>query len=576
MAAPIKAFLDELAALRASLVREIEAHQLGLDPAPAAVAARRRRVLVDRDFWFFATTYFPHHVRGEPSAFQAHFARRFPALLAQPGGAIEWWIAPRGECKTSLCTKIGPCWIAVQGLLEREGVRAELGLGDTRPPYNDYVILLGAETSMPTKLLEVVRTELTHNAALAMDFPDACGRGQVWKVGEIVTRTGVKIEPFGAEQAIRGTFHGASRPKVLLPDDLITDKEAKSPTERENRWNWLERAVSYLGPPDGSVKLAGVGTVLSHDDPISRAKRTVGHVVHHFKAIEQLPDRMDLWERCEELMRNADREAERKQSASGAPVSGEDLPSAKFYRRQQRVMERGAVTSWPAVRNLYWLMRQRAKNPRAFATEMQGEPRAEGDQVFHRVQFWVRRGPLWVYYGACDPSMGKGESSDPSAVLIGAWDTDRQRLHVVHAGIKRRIPTRLLADLISAQREFGCVVMGFENNSAFEYMRQQFIRTALEQGVMLPLVGITATVDPQVRIDSLEAPVCDIEPRILFSADQTQLLAELDTWPEPQPHHHYDGLTALHILWMVASTRAGGVPRVASAGRRAATTFAGY
>ena len=172
--------------------------------------------------------------------------------------------------------------------------------------------------------------------------------------------------------------------------------------------------------------------------------------------------------------------------------------------------------------------------------------------------------------------MGKGESSDPSAVLVGAWDTDKRRLHVAHAAIKRRIPTRLLADLISAQREYQCVVMGFENNSAFEYMRQQFIRTALEQGVMLPLVGITATVDPQVRIDSLEAPVCDIEPRILFAADQTQLLSELDTWPEPQPHHHYDGLTALHILWMVASTRAGGVPRVASAGRRADTTLAGY
>lgn len=576
MSAPRKTFLDELAALRAALVREIEAHQLGLDPAPSAVAERRRRVLVERDFWFFATTYFPHHVRGEPSAFQKHFARRFPALLAGTGGAREWWIAPRGECKTSLATKVGPCWIATQALLERAPVRAALGLGDARPPYLDYVVLLGAETSMPTKLLEVVRTELTVNAALALDFPEVCGRGAVWKVGEVVTKTGVKIEPFGAEQAIRGTFHGASRPKVLLADDLITDKEAKSPTERDNRWGWLEKAVDYLGPPDGSVKFVGVGTVLNHDDPISRAKRTVGHVVHHFRAIERLPERMDLWERCEELMRNADREAERKRSASGDPVGVEALPSYRFFVRQQRQMERGAVTSWPAVRSLYWLMRQRAKNPRAFGTEMQGEPRTEGDQVFHRVQFWAQRAAHWIHYGACDPSMGKGESSDPSAVLVGAWDTDRKRLHVVHAAVKRRIPTRLLSDLVAAQREYRCVVIGFENNSAFEFMRQQFIRSALDQGVTLPLVGITATVDPQVRIDSLEAPICDIEPRILFAANQAQLLAELDTWPEPQTHHHYDGLTALHILWMVASTRAGGVPRVASAGRRAEIMFAGY
>ena len=455
-------------------------------------------------------------------------------------------------------------------------MRAALGLDDARPPFLDYVVLLGAETSMPTKLLEVVRTELTVNAALALDFPEVCGRGPVWKVGEVVTRTGVKVEPFGAEQAIRGTFHGASRPKVLLADDLITDKEAKSPTERDNRWGWLEKAVDFLGPPDGSVKFVGVGTVLNHDDPISRAKNSIGHVVHHFKALVRLPERMDLWERCEELMRNADREAERAHSASGEPTAVENLPSYRFYARQQRTMDRGAVTSWPAVRSLYWLMRQRAKNPRAFGTEMQGEPRSEGDQVFHRVQFWVQRGGLWVHYGACDPSMGKGESSDPSAVLVGAWDTDKQRLHVVHAAIKRRIPTRLLADLVAAQREYQCVAWGFENNSAFEYMRQSFIQQALAQGVMLPLIGITAKVDPQVRIDSLEAPITDIEPRILLHADQRALLDELDTWPEPQTHHHYDGLSALHLLWMMALTRAGGVPRVASAGRRTETTFAGY
>ena len=44
-------------------------------------------------------------------------------------------------------------------------------------------------------------------------------------------------------------------------------------------------------------------------------------------------------------------------------------------------------------------------------------------------------------------------------------------------------------------------------------------------------------------------------PRILFHSSLVQLLDELDTWPEKQPNHHYDGLTALHILWMVAFTR---------------------
>lgn len=562
-----KQFLSELAELTQSLQREIEAKKLGLDPSAKAIKSRRRRVLVDQDYWFFATTYFPHHIWGPPSKFQQSFSRRLPQLLRIRGGCREWWVAPRGETKSTLLTKIGPVWIVVQGLLQQAQVRVELAIKGEIPPFNDYVIFLGAETKMPTKLLEVVKTELLHNANLAMDFPEICGQGPTWRVGDAVTRNGIKLEPFGAEQAIRGTFHGASRPKVLLGDDLITDKEAKSPTERDNRWNWLEKAAEYLGPPDGSVKYLGVGTVLNKDDPISRAKHTIGHVVHHFKAIEQLPERMDLWEQCEALMRNEDIRLVAA-AKDGAAVTDEALPSFQFYLENKRRMDRGAVTSWPEVRSLYWLMKQRAKNPRAFGTEMQGEARSDEDAVFARYAFWVQRLRHWIYFGGCDPSMGKGETADPSALLVGAFDTESLKLNVVEAAIKRRVPSKLEADLIELQVEYKCQAWGFENNNAYEHMRSSFIDAGIRKKVSLPLVGITATVPQEVRIDSLEPFVCDIDPKILFHARLTQLLEELNDWPEPQSHHHYDGLVALHLLWMIAVSRAGGIPRVSSRARR--------
>lgn len=548
-----KDLLEELAQLERRLRQDIDAFAIGLDPA--GKAERRQRVL-SGDFRFFAYTYFPHHIRGEPSLFQAAFCQRYPQLLLSPDGCREWWVAPRGECKSSLLTKIGPAYVAVLALLQQPAIRAEIGWQGDPPPFLDYIIFLGAETRLPTKLLETVKTELTCNAALALDFPEACGRGDVWKVGEAVTRTGVKLEPFGAEQAVRGTFHGASRPKLLLGDDLITDKEAKSPTERDNRWNWLEKAIDYLGPPDGSVKYLGVGTVLNSDDPISRAKKAIGHNVHHFRAIERLPDRMDLWETCEEHMRNQDALAEEAATAAGKVCRDEDRPSYQFYLRNVTEMEKGAVTSWPAVRSLYWLMRQRAKNRRAFETEMQGVDRNDEDRVFQRLAFWVSRLAHWRYFGGCDPSMGKGETSDPSAILVGGWDTEKLKLHVIEAAIKRRVPSKLESDLIETQREYRCSAWAFENNNAYEHSRQTFIKAALEKGVTLPLVGVTASVAPEVRIDSLEPLICDqFEPRILFLSSLIQLLNELETWPDPQPNHHYDGLTALHLLWMIASTR---------------------
>ncbi|WP_244314936.1 hypothetical protein [Paraburkholderia unamae] len=515
-------------------------------------------MLVDGDYEFFAYTYFPHHIRGTPSLFQGHFCNRFAKLLRQPGGTREWWVAPRGEAKSSLTTKIGPVYIIVQALLQREDVRRETGWTGNAPAFLDYLILLGAETSLPTKLLEVVKTELTANAALALDFPEVCGKGPMWKVGEFISRTGVKVEPFGAEQAIRGTFHGASRPKVLFGDDLITDSEAKSPTERQNRWTWLEKAIDYLGPPDGTVKYVGVGTVLDKDDPISRAKRSIGHVVHHFRAIETMPTHMDLWEQCEALMLNADKDAISEAATRGDVVADAELPSHRFYIEHRTAMDEGAVTSWPSVRSLYWLMRQRAKSPRAFATEMQGDPRADEDRVFGHITYWAQRSPYWRIFGACDPSMGRGETSDPSSLLVGGWDTVAKKLHVMHAEIKRRVPSKLESDLIALQREFRCLSIAFENNNAYEHSRQSFIRAGLDVGVPLPLVGMTASVPQEVRIDSLEPFVTDrLAPSILMHPALTALLAELDAWPEPQSGHHYDGLCGLHLLWAIAVSRGG-------------------
>lgn len=565
-----KDFRAELADLTRELRGEIQAHQLGLDASPAARLARRRRVLVDRDFEFFAYTYFPHHIRPPTSSFHRHFFGRYPQLLDAPSGCKEWWIAPRGEAKSSLLTKVGPCWVAVRALLQKEAVRIELGwpAAQALPYFVDYVTLLGAETKLPTKLLEVVKTELTVNAALALDFPEACGRGVQWKVGEFVSAAGVKFEAFGAEQAIRGTFHGASRPKLLLGDDLITDKEAKSPTERDNRWDWLEKAIDYLGPPDGSVKYIGVGTILNKDDPISRAKRTVGHLVHHFRAIEAFPVRMDLWDECQEVMLNQDKAASEDYAERGEVAPDSVLPSYLFYLAHQADMDLGAVISWPGVRSLYWLMRQRAKNARAFGTELQGDPRSDEDKTFVGVRFWVMRSDRWRMFGACDPSVGKGHTSDPSAILIGGYDIERQKLNVVHAEIKRRVPSKLEADLIAAQREFNTQAFGFENNGAFEGMRQNIVRAALRAGVALPLVGITAVGDPESRVDAMEPFITDaMEPRILFSPGLIALLAELDSWPEPQPNHHYDGLSALAILWMLATTRSVGSDGFHSLGR---------
>jgi predicted phage terminase large subunit-like protein len=510
---------------------------------------RRCRVL-NGDFKFFCYYYFPHHMFGKSSVSQKLFFARFPKLIIQEEGCIEWFIAPRGEAKTTLLTKLGPIFVVILGLLQKLEIQKEIDYQNDLPPFIDYILLLGAETRFPTKLVEVIKTELIFNSKLKQDFPEIAKKGEIWNKGEIITRNSIKIEAFGAEQAIRGTFHNSSRPGLLLGDDLITDKEAKSPTERDNRWNWYNQAVTYLGKPDGNVKAINVATVLNCDDPVSRAKQALGHVVHHSKAIISLPNRMDLWEKCEELMRNEDIIYAEKHKEKVLALS--DYPSYKFYFKNKRKMDKGAVTSWPAVRSLFWLMRQRADNRKAFDAEMQGEPRSDQDKVFTQLKYWVQHNENWINFGACDPSMGKNEKSHPSAILIGGLDRLENKLYILEADIKRRVPSKLKSDLIKWQKQYQCQTIAFENVNAYEHMRLTFVKEASQEGIILPLRGISINIPKETRIESLEPYICGLEPQILFHSSQSQLLNELLDWPEKQSQHDFDGLDALYLLYTIA------------------------
>lgn len=558
-----KEFLKELDDIAATLRRDIEAKERNIDPSPEAISARRKRVL-NGDFTFFVYTYFPHHMwlddDQEASEFQDYFMKWFPNAIALPNGWKNWFVAPRGEGKSTLAVKIAPLYIAVLALLQDDEVCAELGI--KKPVlFIDFVILFGAETKMPAKTLEVVKTELLNNNNLSLDFPEVCAASSTWKIGEFVTAQGVRFEGRGADQAVRGAFHGASRPKLLLSDDILTDKEAKSATERDTRWRFLEAGVQYLGPPDGSVKFLGVNTVLNNDDPISRAESAPGHIVHKFKAIAQFPERMDLWDQCRELMLHKDKDFEKREAKKGNAVATHDKPSFKFWLKNKKQMSKGSKTSWPSVRTLYDLMCMWAANKREFNREMQGIAKSDEEQIFFQFEFWVNRLSLWVPYGACDPSMGKTASADPSALLVGFYCRELQKLHVEHESRKVRGASKLLNDLIRMQREFNCLVWGFENNTAFEYMRQDYIKRGLEQNVALPLRGVTATVAQEERIEALEPFVTNIPAQIALHTKCRLLQDELENWPDKQSMHHYDLSCALSILWMISSTGAGGLPK---------------
>ncbi|MGK0740257.1 phage terminase large subunit, partial [Yokenella regensburgei] len=77
-----------------------------------------------------------------------------------------------------------------------------------------FIIIAFDTSAQSAESLEVIKAELLYNSGLALDFPEACGQGRVWRIGCILTASGIKIESAGQGQSLRGRKHGAYRPDL--------------------------------------------------------------------------------------------------------------------------------------------------------------------------------------------------------------------------------------------------------------------------------------------------------------------------------------------------------------------------
>lgn len=519
-----KDFRRKLAEMASDLARTIELNVEAFSSDPAAKAERIRRASAwgEDGFRFFMETYLPHYVRGEASLFHDAVFARAPEIMTSEQGLREMFIAPRGSSKSTHLS-LG---LALYRIVMRK----------TR--YTLEVCDVYAQAAL---LIEAIKAELTTNSRLQSDFPDACGQGRVWREAEIVTRQDIRVEGLGAGQKLRGRRHGPYRPDTMFFDDIENDEAVRSPEQRDKLESWINKAALKVGPPDGSMHVIWVGTVLHWDAVLVRAAKTPAWRVTKFQAVMRWPDRMDLWDQFEEVYQN----------------EGKDAAMA-FYEARRAEMDAGAVVNWPSIQPLVWLMLERAGSHEAFATEYQNQPMSEGNP-FAKLTYWTARVREWVFFAAIDPSLGKrangrkAKSGDPSAILVGGYDRLSGRMDVVEASIRRRLPDIIISDTIAIQREYRAMLWFVESVQFQEFLRTSLMIEAAKQGVGISAVPIIPIGDKNLRIERLQPPVK--AGLIRFSPDHTTLIEQLQQWPNAA---HDDGPDCLDMLWQNTLIYAGG------------------
>ncbi|GAP37890.1 phage terminase large subunit [Piscinibacter sakaiensis] len=522
MARSSKEFLDGLAELAESLRRQIDADLDGWSLEPEAIAERRRQVCDPvTGFEFWDRTYFPHYGRAEPSALHQYLYARLPQLINASTGQRDAIAAPRGEAKSTKVSMSFVTWCLVTGA-------------------QWYVVIVMDAFDQAAEMLEAIKAELDTNPRIASDFPEAAGQGKVWRAGVIVTANGRKVEAFGSAKKIRGRRHGPHRPGLAILDDIENDENVNTPAQRDKLQKFVTSSVLNLGPPDDSMHAILIGTVLHYDSVLARFLRNPLWNRKVFKAILQWPARMDLWEEFEGLLLNA----ENAQAGEAAAMA--------MYREHQAEMDRDAVVSWPAVRPLVQLMLRRAREGHsAFDSEQQNDPSAGDDAPFaHSIRFWVNRLAEWIFYGACDPSLGRhNKGRDPSAIGIGGYQRVTGILDVVEAKIRRRTPDRIISDIIELQREYCCLVWGIESVQFQEFLRTELVKRSAQAGVPVPARALLPIADKVLRIESLQPHMHN--GLIRLHSSQTTLVDQFRHFPLAD---HDDGPDMVQMLWMLAVT----------------------
>ena len=172
-------------------------------------------------------------------------------------------------------------------------------------------------------------------------------------------------------------------------DDIENDEQVRNPEQRDKLNAWLTKTVLPLGGVGQKYDVIYIGTILHYDSVLNC---TLNNPFWHgikFKAMKRWPDRMDLWDRWEELFP--------KRRRDGRP---------RRFIRQTRTKWSAAVTLW-AAQGVLALMKIRARDGHATLSEYQNDRSAAKMRRLPKHQILGRNCPTIWYYGALDPSLGK-------------------------------------------------------------------------------------------------------------------------------------------------------------------------
>jgi len=495
----------------------------------------------ETDLRFFTEYFFPHYAKFPFNVFHHDY---FAACKENKRAIREAWASPRGSAKSTIVTLVKP-------------------LHDVCYDQEQFTIIISSTDDLATGKLKDIRDEVHTNYALCdmygLHFETKKPGAEKFILYSDIGKTFFVAR--GAGSQIRGIRFGPDRPTKVILDDLEHSERVYSQVQRDKLENYFKEDVGKVGNEETNIVL--VGTVLHRQALLSNLLINPAYRSKKYKSVIKWPDRMDLWNKWEEIamnIGNEDREAE----------------SDAFYHQNKELMDAGAVIMWPEKESLLYLFKEKLEiGRRSFFKEKQNEPLGADDRVFERIHWYKEvEGGIeiketgeylpWAHlkhscYGALDPSTGQSKPTqrkkpDFASMSIG-YSGPKGRLFVHKDWTKRNPPSKQIDAIFSQHEVFDFQKFGVETNLFRDLLLKNIIdeRKRLEKArkgiIKIPFYDIVNTENKEKRIHRLEPKVS--HGWILFNEN---LSAEYQNQLQDFPYvEHDDCLDSLEMLWMLVN-----------------------
>ncbi|MDD5087206.1 MAG: hypothetical protein PHI18_00205 [bacterium] len=175
----------------------------------------------EKDFWFYARTYFPHYFTNDSA--DVHYT--LVDLLQEPGVSVDR--LPRGWAKTTI-GQIFTSWCLVYG-------------------KRMFAVLIGKTQETAEESALAIILEFEENERLRQDFGDQQTAFWSFERGFRLKRSGAHLIAIGREGVIRGRKKGPQRPDFILADDIEDEELVRNPKRVKQllRW-WLQSVIPAL------------------------------------------------------------------------------------------------------------------------------------------------------------------------------------------------------------------------------------------------------------------------------------------------------------------------------------------